>query len=98
MGRVRENENMKKQMKIELMILTAASALAMLLVVAAEENVGNLILSRFVDMNMDEYMAEWLAALNLKAGVLELAETMVIELFILLIMYGLSFAKSKRMK
>lgn len=88
----------KKQMKIELMILTAASALAMLLVVAAEENVGNLILSRFVDMNMDEYMAEWLAALNLKAGVLELAETMVIELFILLIMYGLSFAKSKRMK
>lgn len=83
----------KKQMKKELMILTAASALAMLLAVAAEENIGNLILSRFVNMNADEYMAEWLAALNLKAGVLELAETIAIELLILLIIYGISFAR-----
>lgn len=77
----------------ELMILTAASALAMLLAVAAKENIGNLILSRFVNMNADEYMAEWLAALNLKAGVLELAETIAIELLILLIIYGISFAR-----
>lgn len=77
----------------ELMILTAASALAMLLAVAAKENVGNLILSRFVDLNVDEYMAEWLAALNLKAGVLELDDTLTIELLILLIIYGISFVR-----